>query len=548
MTERRNGGDRRRVFRGGRRASDRILIAALSAVGLSVLAVDAAPKPCKPPVISLTAPSSGTVGQAVPFTASVQQATGNCQVASWYLSFGDGELLSGQSAATLTTSHVYTLASEWTAELGAQAVTGPPAAPKQVRILVSAEPPPPPPPSGRGPQASIVCPAGAVNVAPGSSIQSAVNANVGATTFCLRAGVHPILGSIMPKSGNTFVGEYGAILDGSAWITNDTPFDGATRDLGFFVGINNGVTDVTIRNLVMRDGPEYAVNSYVTAANWTVEHNEIHGFRTGVAVGTAGIIRHNWIHHNIGVSSSDPSLRGGGILLGGSEGTQIVDNEISHNGPEQKFGHSGPGLNRRVYVAQNFYHHNVGNGIWNDGDGAGTIIENNTVEDNGTGPNGGAGIDIEFSNGVTVRNNTVRRQTGGEGIYVTISRNTTVTGNLLEGNAFGIGLYLDFMSLPPNSPDAPWHQDLTNNTISGNTVRVSAGQYLGMFTISSNDGGVGDRTPYASNAKQNNWSNNTYYAPNTTGNWFMWPWPNTNRSWSQWLAIPQDAGSTLTVQ
>ena len=37
----------------------------------------------------------------------------------------------------------------------------------------------------------------------------------GATTFCLRAGVHDLTSSITPKTGNTFVGEYGAILDGT---------------------------------------------------------------------------------------------------------------------------------------------------------------------------------------------------------------------------------------------------------------------------------------------------------------------------------------------
>jgi parallel beta-helix repeat protein len=532
MTERRSGGDRRRVFRGGRRASDRILIAALSAVGLSALAVDAAPKPCKPPVISLTAPTSGTVNQPVPFTASVQQASGNCPVASWYLSFGDGEVVNGQSATTLTTSHVYTLASEWTAELGAQAVTGPPAQPKQVRILVSAEPPPPPPPTGRGPQASIVCPAGAVNVSPGASIQAAVTANVGATTFCLRAGVHPITNEITPKSGNTFVGEYGAILDGSTWSTSDL-------EDGVFRAVNNGVSNVTIRNLVIRDGPEYGINAYLTAANWRVENNEIRGFRNGVSVGKAGIIANNWIHDNKGVfGGPDPSLRGGGIVLNCSSGTQITNNEISYNGQEQKIivGTLNE-VSQNYTIAGNFVHHNIGAGIWFDGDGAGSVVENNTADDNA-----GPGIVLEATNGVIVRNNFARRN-AEEGILITIAKNNSVTGNTLEGNSFGIGVYHDFNSMPPNSPNLPWTQDTTNNTISGNTVRVTAaGQFLGMMAVV----GPGDPTPYTSNAKNNVWSSNTYLAPNTTNNWFQWA--NVNIPWTSWRAVPQDAGSSLTVQ
>src|SRR5687768_12290583 len=70
---------------------------------------------------------------------------------------------------------------------------------------------PPPPPSGVGPQSTITCPAGAVNIFPGSSINAAVDANVGATTFCLMAGTHNLDRSIIPKTGNTFVGEFGAI-------------------------------------------------------------------------------------------------------------------------------------------------------------------------------------------------------------------------------------------------------------------------------------------------------------------------------------------------
>ena len=70
--------------------------------------------------------------------------------------------------------------------------------------------------SNVGPQATITCPAGAVNIVPGQSIQPLVNMYPGGTTFCLRAGVHRLTSSIRPKTGNTFVGEYGAILDGSA--------------------------------------------------------------------------------------------------------------------------------------------------------------------------------------------------------------------------------------------------------------------------------------------------------------------------------------------
>ncbi|CAN5152946.1 hypothetical protein BH23GEM2_BH23GEM2_11720 [soil metagenome] len=55
-------------------------------------------------------------------------------------------------------------------------------------------------------------------ILPGQSIQSAVNANGAGTTFIIKAGVHR-LQSITPKSGNTFWGEPGAVMNGARLLT-----------------------------------------------------------------------------------------------------------------------------------------------------------------------------------------------------------------------------------------------------------------------------------------------------------------------------------------
>src|SRR4051812_712735 len=70
-----------------------------------------------------------------------------------------------------------------------------------------------------GPQPSITCPSGAIAVPAAASLQAAVNAAPAGSTFCLKAGTHPITAPVTPKSRDTFVGEYGAILDGSTWKT-----------------------------------------------------------------------------------------------------------------------------------------------------------------------------------------------------------------------------------------------------------------------------------------------------------------------------------------
>lgn len=390
--------------------------------------------------------------------------------------------------------------------------------------------------AGYGPRV-ISQPGGSTTITAGSTsaqIQTAVTAAAAGTTFWFPAGTYVFTSNVIPKSNQRFVGQYGAIFEGTTWSSGDV-------DDAFFKSINNGVTGVTVENLVLQNGPSYGVNSYVTASGWTVTYCEITGNRTGVSVGTAGVISHNKIHHNTGIPTDpDPAMRGGGISLGASAGAQIIYNEISYNGFEQKCGQGGPGLNENVYIAHNWYHHNEGNGVWNDGNGAGTIIEYNTIEDNG-----GAGIDIEYSSGVTVRYNTIRRQSANEGIYITVSKNTTVTGNVVSACNYGIALFLDFVSLYPNSPDAAWHQDLAANTISGNTVTALAGQKLSTFTLTNKGLGGTSPTAYETNTKNNNWASNTYFAPSTTGNWFLWD--NVNNTFAQWQSLPQDTAGSIAV-
>jgi hypothetical protein len=545
MIERRNGTDRRSAFRGGRRASDRVVAAALvamGAIGLSVLVVDAAPKPCKPPLLTLSAPNSGTVGQAVPFAASVQQATGNCQVASWYLSFGDGELLSGQSATTLTTSHVYTLASEWTAELGAQAVTGPPAPPKQVRILVSDTPPPPPPPSGRGPQASIVCPVGAVNVAAGASIQSAVNANTGATTFCLLAGVHPILGSITPKSGNTFVGEFGAILDGTGWVSSDTTH-------AAFRAHNQDINDVAIRNLVIRNMPR-GIHAYSSgwssgsggtgtcnfstagADRWTVENNDIRSNVVGVALPNYASVKRNLIRDNVGSDPAGADVNKWGGGYGGylTQGIVFEDNEVANNGPDQRFA-----LTIGTIFRNNWVHHNLRDGIWYDGENRDWLIEGNLSEDNP-----GMGLFMEVSGNGTGRNNIIRRN-GHTGIFHSLSRDAEYYGNTLEHNFRGMQYFIDCSRLGfGNEIGVPF--DLTNNLARDNTFIVStrageAASVLNTYNCTAEQTAI-----YTNGSKNNTYQHNAYDVPSLTGAYWFW---GAFKTWAQWQALGQDTTGTV---
>lgn len=74
------------------------------------------------------------------------------------------------------------------------------------------------PREGVGAELDSPVPAGAIVLSPGADLQAAVNNAPGGSIFYLKAGVYR-LQSVVPKSGDSFVGEYGAILNGSKVLT-----------------------------------------------------------------------------------------------------------------------------------------------------------------------------------------------------------------------------------------------------------------------------------------------------------------------------------------
>ena len=121
--------------------------------------------------------------------------------------------------------------------------------------------------------------------------------------------MHQLTSSIRPKTGNTFVGEYGAILDGTGWTTADDT-------QAAFRAHNEDIDDVTIRNLVIRNMPQRGIQAfYWMSDHWTIEYNEIAFNKYGLEFAPDFTIRNNYIHHNVGNSSSpNPAERGGGYV------------------------------------------------------------------------------------------------------------------------------------------------------------------------------------------------------------------------------------------
>jgi len=459
--------------------------------------------------LSISGPTSVTVGQTAQYMVQATDASGGT------VGVGAVWSTSNSGLATITQSGVLTAVATGTVTVQAtfQGLTA------QFSTTLGSTTSS----STYGPQRTITCPSGAIDIWPGQSIQSAVNGYAGATTFCLRAGVHSLTSSITPKTGNTFVGEYGAILDGSSWSSTDST-------QAAFRAHNQDIDYVTIRNLVIRKMPQKGIHAFywLTPDHWTIEYNEIAENKTGILFPDHSVIRNNYIHHNFDdPSASDPGRRGGAYVGYYASNTTIENNEIAYNGKESKVMES-----QYVTFRNNFVHHNQADGIWYDGGNPNALVEGNRVEDNARN-----GIFYEASNGSIIRNNTIRRS-GDTGVFISTSQNADIYGNTLESNFRAITYFVNCGGMVGRDID------LQNNSAHDNTIRV--GTQSGAFATGmsyTGDCTATQVTTYHSGAKNLRFSHNTYYVPDVNGWWWLW---NGMKQWGQWQGVPQDTDGTVS--
>jgi parallel beta-helix repeat protein len=358
-----------------------------------------------------------------------------------------------------------------------------------------------------GPRPDISCPAESVKIAPGTSIQVVVDTYPGHTTFCLGAGIHPITNAITPKTGDTFVGQYGAILDGSGWTTND-----ATQ--AAFRAHNENIDDVTIRNLVIRRMPVKGIHASVPESdNWTIEYNAVTANGTGVAAPRNSTVRHNSIDHN----------RTGGYSAFRAENTTFEANDISYNGGEQKIV-----ATTNVVFRNNVVHDNEADGIWYDTDNAEAIVEGNVVEDNGRD-----GISYEISARGLIRNNIVRRS-GSSGIFISTSKDVEIADNVLENNQGGIQYFLNCEAVGGGSHN--W--DLANNVAHDNRLKIEVGVMANVLRNEPNCT-PSALAPYLNGLKGLVFRNNHYAVRSPALKYWFWG-SCCSKTWSEWQALGQD--------
>jgi parallel beta-helix repeat protein len=346
-----------------------------------------------------------------------------------------------------------------------------------------------------------------IEVFPGESIQAAVDANPGSTTFVLKAGTHRRQ-RVVPKSGNTFLGEPGTVLDG----------ENATSQA--FVGTSD---NITIRNLTLTRYTPGVHHGAIEPGRqegigWLVEDCEIsYSNGAGIVLADQGIVRRCHIHHN-----------GQMGITGWPDNGLVEDNEVSYNNtggydPNWEAGGMKLFYSDGLVIRNNHVHHNHGSiGIWLDFNLTNCLIEGNVVEDNGHG-----GIMYEISYGGTIRNNTVRRNSGW-GIVVSTSSDVEVHHNTVTDNDHGIlGIHND-----RGSSDYGLFL-LKDLWVHDNTVGLPQGGVTGLLDDS---GGTLAYTSY-----NNRFDRNTYNSVPTHPFWGT----QSDGSWSAWQARGRDPNGTF---
>jgi len=396
------------------------------------------------------------------------------------------------------------------------------------------------------------CPDNSVLLQPSDNVQRLVEISPEGSVFCFSTGVFENA-TIVPRSGDTFIGLEGAVLDG-----------GGETDHAFYIWFNPNpeepVRNVTIRGLTIQNyisdstwrdqiSPLAAVEA---GPGWVIEYNIIQDNTTGISLARmnwgwadGAVIRHNRIINNeyIGIEGN-----GSNILFEFNElvgnGWALTDEEKYWSGGGAKFtdqpvwaddtfdAETVIDVERddddHLTVRYNWVRFNLWNGIWLDVNNRNAIIELNVIEGNY-----GSGLMDELSNGTTMRQNIVRNNRdgnvidgiwGGAELLLVNSQNGEVYENEVTVSGSGRGIIMIFETYRGEFPSQ-------NYLVRDNAIRFLNEPGFTVATASAasqNDlvqgvtGGAGEGDFYDSN---NRYDGNIYYVQNPNANYWFWGRP-----------------------
>jgi parallel beta-helix repeat protein len=295
-------------------------------------------------------------------------------------------------------------------------------------------------------------PSGATIVNPGTDLASLTSSKSAGTTFYLTAGTHTLpTAPINPKTGNTYIGAPGAVLDGQF----KTNYTSGSRTMSMAFKGSSGYPNVTIKNLTIKnfgqaDGKMSAMVNQ-TAINWgqspgwTVANNTIsYNGGSGIWLVDDSKLQNNCIEYNEQMGFAVPSIGGGNYNQRAN--ILIEGNEIRYNNRSNAIETLGVctgcagGLkiwnSKAVTIKNNNVNNNYGTGIWVDNNNIDVLVEGNVSKDNAK-----RGIFYEISYGGIIRKNYVTgNYVSGKGsshnntaIYISESGGDEATKTYLGG-------------------------------------------------------------------------------------------------------------------
>jgi autotransporter passenger strand-loop-strand repeat protein len=441
-------------------------------------------------------------------------------------------------------------------------------------------------------------PTGAIILHPGDDISALVSEAPAGATFYFEPGVYRGV-SLAPKDGQSFIGAEGAILNGSAVLTDWTQsgnlwvIGGQTQQgpvnpgAEFLPGTerpgnpetvfldNTPLTPVDALSKVVPGTfyLDYATNNiYIadTPAGHTVEAGKLtdafHGDGTNVTV------------QNLVIEKYDPEIQDGAVSAGqnwtirdnevrlnyavgitAEDGSQIIGNYVHDNG---QMGVGGDGNNILVQgneLASNGFWSGI-DPLWEAGGLKFTNTDNLIVRGNYSHDNNGSGLwgDIDNINALYENNVVVHNTING--ISYEISYDAIIRNNILVGNGYGDtrgwgwGADINIQ----NSQNVQVYGNRVDMTGGGNGIVLiqqdrGSGAY-GPYTTTGNQihdnvivdrdgqGSIGGFADYDQSGMLdggNTWSNNQYFMSDG-GDRFQWDGPET---FAQFQAAAHETGS-----
>jgi parallel beta-helix repeat protein len=293
-----------------------------------------------------------------------------------------------------------------------------------------------------------------VSIDTSTDLVQAVSNNLAGTTFCIKTGVHRVSAPVLLKPGDRFIGEPGAVLDGSrlltSWSQSGSYWVASGQTQNHYTSDDQcagGSSRCKVRDdLFFDDKPLVAVTdiSQLGPGKFFFDYPNDKIYIADNPAGhrlAADVSSHAFAGCYSGACGSSMLISGLIMEHFAGNAVDISDGTVSNN--EVRFNHvAGIAVARDGVIRNNFVHDNGLEGLASTGDQPrrNLLVEGNETAHNGwyagynMGWEGGGGKWTTAVNKLTIRNN-YSHDNNGNGFWVdTNNIYVTFEGNRIENN------------------------------------------------------------------------------------------------------------------